>query len=421
MSAPAASAGGGERIGTTEMTENVNDDTIGADLIALRRRLHRIPEVGLDLPLTQAALLEELRGLPVTITTGRGFSWLAVAIEGAAPGPTVLLRSDMDALPVVEETGLEYASDNGAMHACGHDLHMAALVGAIRVLCARRDELAGTVLAVFQPGEEGYDGASLMIQEGVLELTGSRPVASYGMHVFSFLPAGEFSCRPGTIMAGTLNFELEVIGKGGHAARPAGARNPLIVASLVVQAIQGYATQNNRTDDPIIATVGSLVGGTAPNVIPERALLRISLRALTRERLSRLFEDVVGLARSIAEGYGQEIAVSAGPQLPPTVSSDGEDAFVEGAVLDLFGPGRYRSLPVAEMISEDFSYFLEATGGAFLFLGAAVPTTGEAPATNHSPVVRFDDSVVADGALLLAELALRRLASGGPADVPGAG
>lgn len=393
-------------------------DAVTGDLVSLRRRLHRIPEVGLDLPKTQRMLVAELEGLPVTITRGVRLSSLAVVIEGGLPGPTVLLRSDMDALPVVELTGLDYAAQNGAMHACGHDLHMAGLIGAIRLLCARRESLAGTVLAIFQPGEEGYGGAERMLAEGVLQTTGSLPIASYGLHVFSFQEAGEFSCRAGTIMGGTHNVDIEVTGVGGHAARAHGASNPILVAALIVQAIQSYATQKTRPDDPIVATVGAFNGGTAPNVIPERAVVRISLRALTRARLTEVFDEIVALADSIARGFGQTTAVSAGPALPPTVSSRGEDEFVADAVTETFGEGRFRVLPVAEMISEDFSYFLEATGGAFLFLGAAVAGEhGESgPASNHSPVARFDDSVVHDGAVLLAELAVRRLSAAHTAD-----
>jgi len=409
-------------IGTTPVTDSATQHltAVSGDLVGLRRRLHRIPEVGLDLPQTQAALLAELDGLPVGITLGDGLSSIAVTIEGALPGPVVLLRSDMDALPVVELTGLDFASDNGAMHACGHDLHMAALVGAIRVLCARRDELPGRVVAVFQPGEEGYGGAEKMLEEGVLGLAGELPIASYGLHVFSFLAAGEFFCRPGTIMAGTHNFDLEIIGKGGHAARAHGASNPILVASLIVQAIQSYATQKTRPDDPIIATVGAFNGGTAANVIPERTVLRVSLRALDRARLNEVFEEITGIADAIARGFGQSTVVTAGPPLPPTISSPGEDEFVEQVVTERFGMDRYRALPVSEMISEDFSYFLDATGGAFLFLGAAVEGDHGplGPPSNHSPLVQFDDSVVDDGAQLLAELAMRRLRIGA-SETPG--
>jgi len=409
-------------IGTTSVTDSATQQhtAVSGDLVALRRRLHGIPEVGLDLPQTQEALLAELEGLPVGIVLGEGLSSIAVTIEGTRPGPAVLLRSDMDALPVVELTGLDYASANGAMHACGHDLHMAALVGAIRLLCARRDELSGTVMAIFQPGEEGYGGAEKMVAEGVLGLTGALPIASYGLHVFSFLTAGDFFCRPGTIMAGTHNFDLEIIGKGGHAARAYGASNPILVASLVVQAIQSYATQKTRPDDPIIATVGAFNGGTAANVIPERTVIRVSLRALTSERLGEVFEEISAIADGIARGFGQTTAVTAGLPLPPTISSPGEDEFVGHAVAELFGPERYRVLSVSEMISEDFSYFLDATGGAFLFLGAAVEGDHGpfGPPSNHSPLVRFDDSVVGDGALLLADLAMRRLRMGAP-ETPG--
>jgi amidohydrolase len=386
--------------------QTYDDRSVLGDLRGLRRRLHRIPEVGLDLPQTQAALLDELAGLPVQVTQGSGLSSLMVTITGAQPGPTVLLRADMDALPVDELTGLKFASDNGAMHACGHDLHMASLIGAIRLLCARRDEFAGTVLAVFQPGEEGHGGARAMIDEGVLSTTGSLPVASYGVHVFSFLDPGIFSCRAGVVMGATLNIDIDVLGLGGHAARPYAAQNPVLVGAMIVQAIQTYVTQAMTPDDPIIATVGSFQSGDAANVIPDRARLRVSLRALTAERVSELRDRMLEIAAGIARGFDMMTASEEGPLLPPTVSGAADAELVEHVVGEMLGTNRYESLRHAEMIAEDFSHFLDATGGAFVFVGARAE---EKPESNHSPRAIFDDSVVDDTSRVLAELAIRRL------------
>lgn len=362
------------------------------------------------LPKTQQALIKELIELPVIISTGQNLSSIMVVIPGDFSGPTVLLRADMDALPVEEKTQLPFASTNGAMHACGHDLHMAALVGSIRILASRKHEIHGTVLAIFQPGEEGHGGAKAMLTEGVLETAGDRPIASYGLHVFSFMPRGQFFCREGVVMGGTLNFEIEIVGTGGHAARPYAAENPIIAGSIIVQAIQSYVAQKTQPSNPIVATVGAFSGGTAANVIPDKATLRISLRALSESSIEKLYSEIVELASSVARGYGLETSVRSGSVMIPTVSSAIDSKLVQATAIEHFGKERFTELVHPEMIAEDFSYFLEETGGAFLFLGAAIPGEDSSlNASNHSPMAQFDDSVIDDAALLLAELAIRRL------------
>jgi amidohydrolase len=381
-------------------------DVLG-DLVGLRRRLHGIPEVGLDLPLTQRALLDELDGLPLEVTTGAGLSSITAVLRGGRPGPTVLLRADMDGLPVAELAEVDFASTNGAMHACGHDLHLASLVGALRLLSARREHLAGSVVAMFQPGEEGHGGAEAMLREGVLDATGERPVASYGLHVFSFLDSGVFFCRGGAVMGGILNLELRFVGRGGHAARPATARNPILVASLAVQAIQSYATQTSTPADPIVATVGAFLAGDAANVIPDVATLRLSIRGGTSERVVEVEAGIVELSRSLAAGFGVTVEAEPGARFPPTRSDVAESERVRAVVSELFGADRFVELAQPEMIAEDFSHVLDATGGAFVFVGARGGV--EQPESNHSPRARFDDSVVPDAARMLAALAESRL------------
>ncbi len=383
-----------------------------SDLIALRRELHAIPELALDLPATRARLLAALADLPVEIRSYDSSSAVAVVIRGAKPGgPTVLLRSDMDALPVAERTGLDFAATNGYMHACGHDLHMAGLVGAIEELVRRRGELAGDVLAVFQPGEEGAGGAKLLIEEKVLMCTGATPVASYGVHVLSYYEAGTFFCRAGSVMAATSNFQLTILGRGGHAARPYRALDPITVAALAVQGIQTLVAQRSEPDDPLVVTVGALNAGTAVNVIPHSANLLISLRATTAERAQAMVAKIVGISRGIAEGFGLSVEHASLIDLPATVSDAAGAELVERVVADLFGTQSYHAMASPEMISEDFSLFLEQTGGAFVLVGAAV---GDGPyeelPSNHSADVRFDDAVVGRIATFLSELAIRRLA-----------
>lgn len=381
------------------------------DLVALRRRLHRIPEVGLELPLTQAALLGELDGLALEVTTGVGLSSITAVLRGGRPGPTVLLRADMDGLPVTELAPVDFAATNGAMHACGHDLHMASLVGALRLLAARRERLLGTVVAMFQPGEEGHGGAEAMLREGVLAAADEPPVASYGIHVFSFLDSGVFFCRGGVVMGSILNLELRFGGRGGHAARPAAARNPILAASLAVQAIQSYATQTTTPADPIVATVAAFQAGDAANVIPDVAIVRLSIRAVTAERVAEVEAGIVEIARTLAAGFGVGVAAEPGARFPPTRSDVAESARVRDVVAGLFGADRFCELAQPEMIAEDFSHVLDATGGAFVFVGARGEV--ENPESNHSPRAQFDDSVVLDAARMLAAVAESRLADRG--------
>ena len=390
------------------MTES-SDDVI--DLIDLRRALHRTPELALDLPRTRQLLVDALAPLDLEVHTSDSCSSLAVVIPGAEPGPTVLLRADMDGLPVVEDSGEPFSSTNGNMHACGHDLHMAGLVGAVHQLHQRRAEFQGDVLAVFQPGEEGAGGAELMMSEKAHLITGQKPIASFGVHVLSYVEAGMFCCRQGEVMGAAVLFELELLGRGGHAARPHTALDPVSTAALVVQAIQTFVAQNSSPADPIVVTVGSIMAGTAANVIPSRAVLKVSLRATSHETARGAYEKIRRIAAAIADGFGLGLRAEVGPDLGPTVTDANGAALVRHTVTELYGADRYRELVVPEMISEDFSMFLDETGGAFVLVGAAIPDQPHPLPTNHSPEARFDDSVVPDVSSLLAELAIRQLSA----------
>ena len=207
----------------------IHDDALAlaADLTDLRRAIHADPEIGLDLPRTQRKVLDALDGLPLEIGTGASLTSVTAVLRGGKPGKTVLLRGDMDALPVTERTGLDYASKvDGVMHACGHDLHTAMLAGAARLLSARQQEIAGNVIFMFQPGEEGPGGGRIMVEEGVLDAAGERPVAAYALHVASgLLPSGLYASRTGTIMAAADTLHVTVKGRGGHGSQPHRARS----------------------------------------------------------------------------------------------------------------------------------------------------------------------------------------------------
>jgi amidohydrolase len=393
----------------------VRDDAaqISGDLIELRRAIHADPEIGLDLPRTQEKVLAALGGLPLEVTTGQALSSVTAVLRGARPGGTVLLRGDMDALPVTEATGLPYASRNdGAMHACGHDLHTSMLAGAARLLSARQDGLAGNVIFMFQPGEESYGGAERMISEGLLDAAGSRPVAAFGLHVASgLLPLGMLTSRDGTMMASADTMEVTVKGRGGHGSQPHRAADPVPAACEIVTALQTLVTRRFDVFDPVVITVGSFHAGTASNVIPDRAQFSATMRSFSASTRTAMQDAAYRLVHDIAAGHGLSATVDFVDSYPVTVNDAAEVAFAEATIAELFGGERFLRTPFPLTGSEDFSYVLNEVPGAFVMLGACPPDADPATAPfNHSAEAVFDDAVLADGATLLAELALRKLA-----------
>jgi amidohydrolase len=396
----------------------VHDDAveIAPELRDLRRAIHREPEIGNDLPRTQEKVLAALDGLPFErVTLGQQLSSVTAVLRGGRPGPTVLLRGDMDALPVTELTGVPYASKiDGAMHACGHDLHTAMLVGAARLLSARQAELPGSVVFMFQPGEEGFAGARMMIEEGVLEASGERAVAAYGLHVSSSeLPGGLFAGRPGAQLAAADQLEVTVRGRGGHASRPSLAADPIPVACEIVTALQTLVTRRFDVFDPVVITVGSFHAGTADNIIPASAELKATIRTFSAAARATVRDASVQLIRKIAEGHGLTADAEFVEGYPVTMNDPAELEFTGRTVAEALGAGRFVLAPNPVTGAEDFSFVLEEVPGAFVFLGACPPEADpSAVAYNHSPEAVFDDSVLPEGATVLTELALRRLAAG---------
>ena len=382
------------------------------ELVALRHAVHQDPEIGLELPRTQARVLAALDGLPLEITLGEKLgSVTAVLRGGAGPGPTVLLRGDMDALPVQETSGLPFASAvPGVMHACGHDLHVAVLMGAVRLLCERREQIAGDVVFMFQPGEEGLGGAKVMLDEGLLAASGSTPVAAYALHVSSAMPQGQVLGRPGTIMAAADTLTVTMRGRGGHGSAPFAALDPVPAACEVVLALQTMVTRRFSVFDPVVLTTGLLRAGTINNVIPDDAFFETTVRSFSPEARERVREEALRVVRGVAEAHGLEVDAVFSDMYPVTVNDGGEAAFVQETAKALLGEDRWTTMDQPLAGAEDFSYVAEQIPSGYFFLGACVD--GLDPETapyNHSPEAAFADSVLADGAALLAELALRRI------------
>lgn len=381
-------------------------------LVELRRALHRTPEIGLHLPATQQLVLDAIALLGLEVTTGTGLGSVVAVLRGGRPGPAVLLRGDMDALPVAEESGEPFASEHdGVMHACGHDLHVAGLVGAARLLADRRDQLAGDVVLMFQPGEEGDHGARLMIEEGVLDAAGSRVVAAYALHVVSAVqPAGLVASRPGTMLAAADSVVVTVHGRGGHGSMPHLAADPVPVAAEIVLALQAMVTRQFDVFDPVVVTVGKIAAGTTHNVIPASAVLEATVRsfsdathAVVPERLTRVVEGIVA-------AHGLTATVDYQRGYPVTTNTPAEVDRVSGLVRGMFGERAYLTAPQPMSGSEDFSYVLREVPGVYVGLGAT--PVGEDPATapfNHSAQARFAEESLAVGPAVLAALAMDRL------------
>jgi amidohydrolase len=388
---------------------------IAADLSELRHSLHQEPEIGLDLPRTQEKVLAALDGLPVEVTLGKGLSSVTAVLRGRQPGTTVLLRGDMDALPVTERTGVPYASRvDGAMHACGHDLHTTMLAGAARLLAAHRGDFAGNVIFMFQPGEEGFFGARLMIEEGVLDAAGERPAAAYGLHVITDARAGVITGKPGPMLAGADVLTVTVRGRGGHGSKPHAAADPIPAACEIVTALQTFVTRNFDVFDPVVITVGSFHAGTKDNIIPDDATFAATIRTFSSGQRAKVKDGSIRLVREVAAAHGLSTDVDYMDGYPVTANHAGEAAFAEHAATALFGHDRFHAMVNPVTGAEDFSYVLERVPGAFLFLGACPPDLApETAPYNHSAEAVFDDAVLTEGTALYAELALRRLAAGG--------
>jgi len=383
------------------------------DAVDLRRRIHRHPELGLELPRTQAAVVDALAGLGLDVRTGSGVSSVVADLRGGDvrddDAPVILLRADMDALPMPEDTTLEYKSDvDGAMHACGHDAHVAMLVGAARMLTARRAELPGTVRFMFQPGEEGFHGARHMLDEGLLDAPNVD--AAFALHVSPNLPSGSIWTRGGALMASANVVTITVTGKGGHASTPYLANDPMPVAAEIVQALQVMVTRRISTFDPVVITITKIRAGTTSNVIPEAVHMLGTLRAVSEAGRSVAVQGIERVAANVAAAHEMTATVTVEPGYPVTVNDDGFADFALDVATELLGRKRVGRMPTPVMGAEDFSYVLQQRPGALAFVG--VCPAGEQPARAHachSNRMTMDEDGMQAGIALHAAVALSYL------------
>jgi amidohydrolase len=375
--------------------------------IELRRSIHANPELGLDLPETTAAVLASLSGVGLEIAKSRKTSGVVARLRGARPGPSVLLRADMDALPMPEDTGLPFASRHaGRMHACGHDAHTAMLASAVRVLDRHRAELAGDVLFLFQPGEEGFAGARVMLGEELFDPSEVR--RSFAIHIDPRVPVGRVASRAGALLASADVFAVDVRGRGGHASMPHDAIDPIPVACEMVQAFQSFVTRRVDAFDPIVLSVTKIAAGTTNNVIPESASLLGTIRATSSRARARAHEGVRRVAAGVAAAHDVRADVTITEGYPVTVNDADAAAEAREVTRELLGEQAWIPMSAPIMGAEDFSYVLERIPGAMVFLGVR-PGDGGVVAPCHSNRMILNEDGMAAGIALHAAFALRTL------------
>jgi hippurate hydrolase len=377
--------------------------------VDLRRDLHRHPELGNDLPRTQAAVLDAIGDLGLEVRTGASLTSVVAVLDTGRPGGTVLLRGDMDALPMPEDTDLDFASEvPGTMHACGHDAHTAMLASAARLLVDRAGDLAGKLVFMFQPGEEGHHGAKHMLDEGLLD--GLEVSRAFAIHQTPSMPSGLVATKPGPMMASADEFEVEVLGRGGHAAMPHHANDPVPVACEMVGAFQTMITRRVDVFDPAVVTVAAVRAGTTDNVIPETARLVGTIRAVSERTRDLVFAELRRLATHIAMAHDMTATVRIDPGFPVTVNDPDAALWVAGVARDLVGDGLVVDMPNPVMGAEDWSYVLQQVPGAMAFLGTCPPGVAfHEAAPNHSNRMVIDEDAMAVGVALHAAVALSEL------------
>lgn len=394
------------------LTETLLQDAcaIADRITALRRAIHSEPELGLQTPRTMAKVRSELADLPLEWREGPSCTGAVAVLNAGKSGRTVLLRGDMDALPMPEETGLPFASTvEGRMHACGHDTHTAMLAGAARILAGRADDLAGEIRFMFQPGEEGHHGARFMLGDGLLD---PLPDAAFAIHIMPNAPHGMIGSRAGTLLASADMFEITVTGRGGHASMPHDTLDPVPVACEIVLAFQTLVTRRFDAAEAVVVTVTQLDAGTAHNVIPDKAVLKGTIRTLTPEKRKDVHDGIRRVAENIAAAYDctAEVTLTAG--FPPTVN-DARAVTLAESVATSLPDGEFMRLPAPVMGAEDFSYVLEKVPGMMAFLGVAEAGADWRHCCSiHSTRMMVDETVLPRGTAFLAGCATRFLDRG---------
>ncbi len=367
---------------------------------SLRRDFHAHPELGFQEVRTAGIVAKELTALGLEVHTGVGGTGVVALLKGAKPGPVVLARADMDALPVQEETGAPYASMNpGVMHACGHDAHTAVLLTVAKMLIAYRNHLSGTVKFMFQPAEEGMGGAEKMIEAGILE--NPKVDVALALHVWNERPVGWIGIASGPALAGAEIFKIKVRGKGGHGAVPHLALDPILAAAQIVSALQGIVARNIAPMQTAVVSVCTIHGGETFNVIPPMVEMTGTIRTFEPDVRARVLERFEKTVHSIAEGMGCQAEIDLQILTPATINQPEIAARVQEVSRRLFSDGAVDTSNYITMGSEDFAFVLEKVPGCFFFIGSANPEKG-LDAGHHHPRFDIDEAALPRGAAIMA-------------------
>jgi amidohydrolase len=378
----------------------------------VRRDIHRRPELGLETWETLDRVLASIAELGLEVHRSDTIASAVVRITGKLAGPTVVLRADLDALALTEDSGEPFSSEiPGRMHACGHDLHAAIAVGAIHLLATHRDELAGEVLFLLQPGEEGDNGADRMLEEGALDLASGELVGAYALHVTTAMPLGVIGTRAGALMAGSATLDVTVNGAGGHGSAPYLGLDPNQALAEIITGLQTMVTRRFNPFDPVIVTVGWMRGGEigTNNVIPSTASFGATVRTFSDRSLADIERFSAELVTGIAAAHGLTADIDFTSVTQPLINDENHVELATSVAVKMYGAERFATMqPIGG--AEDFAAVLHAVPGCFLFVGACPPELDPATAPyNHSNLARFDDSVLPDAAAYLAALAFARL------------
>jgi len=375
---------------------------------SLRRDFHMHPELGFREIRTGGIVAKELEALGLEVTKGVGRTGVVGLLEGGKPGPTLLLRFDMDALPIVEETGAEYASQkSGVMHACGHDGHTAIGLTVAKILHAHRDQLAGTIKFCFQPSEEGHNGeeaggAEMMIRDGVLD--SPKVDMTLSMHLWNEKPLGWVHVAKGPVMAGAEQFKIKLIGRGGHGAAPNAAIDPIIAAVQVVSAAQSIVARNVGPLETAVVSFTMLHSGTAFNVIPQEATLEGTIRTFDLGVRLKVLERFEGIVRGVASAMGCQVEVTVKRLTPALVNADDVTGRVQQTARRVLPDADHEDSPYLTMGAEDMAFMQEKAPGCYFFVGSADRARG-LDYGHHHPKFDFDEDALISGAALMAAAA----------------
>jgi amidohydrolase len=375
---------------------------VARDVVALRRDFHMHPELGFEEVRTAAIVADRLRRLGYEVRTGVGQTGVVGILRSGKPGQTILLRADMDALPLQEESGFDYASTvAGKMHACGHDGHVAILLGAAQMIVERKDALAGSIVLCFQPAEEGKGGAKAMIEDGLL----ADPFVDrvYGLHLLSQAPCGVVRVRPGPVMASSDSIEVTVRGRGGHGAAPHETVDPILTAAHFITQLQSVVSRKIEPIEPAVVTIGAISGGTIHNIIPDTVRMLGTVRAFSAEVRRHMQPRIEAILRGCCEAQGATYDLDYVWRYPVTSNNAAEAAYVRAVATRVVGEDRAQEM-VPTMGAEDFSFMLEQRPGCFFFVGTQ--SDERTAVSHHNARFAIDEAALETGVQMMVALAM---------------